>query len=72
MTRNAMGGKVLFEDALKARLDLIQPRKEQVLSIHDNNRLHLVDGIAKLVSTLHARGKAVFLVSGGFRLMIEV
>lgn len=33
--------------------------------------MRLSPGVDKLVEALHARGTAVFLVSGGFRLMIE-
>ena len=67
-----MGGKVAFEMALKMRLDLIRPTRAQVESIHSSNRLHLTPKIDELIKRLHALNKGVFLVSGGFRLMIEV
>ncbi|CAM9859386.1 unnamed protein product [Phaeothamnion confervicola] len=104
----AMGGSMLFQDALKARLDLMRPSTnivEKCLRVHPprlspgkpsataycillerNSSLDrgkfvpLSDvlplpihaaGVAEFVELLHARGTDVFLVSGGFRLMIN-
>ncbi len=70
LTRNAMGGTVLFQDALKARLDLIRPSRQLV---DDCLRIHpprLTPRIAELISRLERRGTDVYLISGGFTLMI--
>jgi phosphoserine phosphatase len=70
LTRRAMSGSVPFQDALKARLDLIRPSREL---IDDCLRAHpprLTPGVAQLVAALHARGTKVYLVSGGFEPMI--
>ena len=70
-TMKAMGGDVKFEDALAARLNIIQPSKSDIASCLANHPLRLTPGIDDLVKALHSRGKHVYLVSGGFRLMIE-
>ena len=60
-----------FEEALAARLDIIRPSRSDIAACLEQHPLRLSPGVDKLVEALHARGTAVFLVSGGFRLMIE-
>ena len=70
-TKKAMDGGVKFEDAIAARLDLIKPSVsdvEECLSRHPPN---LTPGAQALCAALTARGTAVYVVSGGFRAMIE-
>lgn len=70
LTARAMGGAVPFQDALRERLDLIRPSRSL---IEDCLRAHpprLTPGIDRLIAALHARGTAVYLVSGGFEPMI--
>ena len=74
-----MGGQVLFQDALAARLDLIQPSKSDITTyLEQRDRLatgssssdkthRLTPGVQSLVNKLHAKGKIVYLISGGFR-----
>jgi len=74
-----MGGQVLFQDALAARLDLIQPSKSDITTYLEqrdklatesssSNKTHrLTPGVQSLVNKLHAKGKIVYLISGGFR-----
>jgi phosphoserine phosphatase len=71
LTAKAMGGSVPFQDALAARLDLIRPTTAQLASFLASHPPRLSPGIDTLVDTLHAKGKAVFLVSGGFTQMIH-
>ena len=71
LTARAMGGSVPFQDALAARLDLIRPSSAAVASFLAEHPPRLSPGIAELVAALHAGGKAVFLVSGGFTQMIH-
>lgn len=62
-----MGGKVLFQDALAARLDIIRPSKSDIAMY---NKLHppkLTEGVSEMIEKLHTKGKIVYLVSGGFR-----
>jgi phosphoserine phosphatase len=62
-----MGGDVLFQDALAARLDLIQPSQQDLTAYLAKYPVKLTPGVKELVDLLHQRGKAVYLVSGGFR-----
>jgi len=70
-TAKAMGGSVKFEDALAARLELIKPSRSDIAECLAAHPPQLNAGVAELVELLHARGTAVYLVSGGFRLMIN-
>ena len=70
-TAKAMDGNIKFEDALAARLEIIKPSKNDIASCLEKHPLKLSPGIDKLVDALHKRGTHVYLVSGGFRLMIE-
>jgi hypothetical protein len=73
----AMGGQVLFQDALAARLNIIKPSKSDVANFlktknigNNSNGLptqRLTPGVQELIDLLHAKGKIVYLVSGGFR-----
>jgi len=71
LTRRAMGGNMPFEEALKARLDLIQPSQQTLSTFISTNPPNLTPGIRELVSLLHAQKVDVYLVSGGFRQMIQ-
>lgn len=66
-----MGGAVKFQDALAERLNLMalsQQQLDQFLKVHP---AQLSKGIPELVKQLQQQGKAVFLVSGGFRQVIH-
>lgn len=71
LTANAMGGSMLFQDALAARLDIIQPSKGELEEFMSKAPLRLSGGMKDLVDLLHSKGVLVYLVSGGFRQMIE-
>uniref|UniRef100_A0A8C2RG93 Phosphoserine phosphatase n=1 Tax=Capra hircus TaxID=9925 RepID=A0A8C2RG93_CAPHI len=70
-TRQAMGGAVPFKAALTQRLALIQPSREQVQRLLAEHPPHLTPGIRELVSRLQERNVQVFLISGGFRSIVE-
>ncbi|KAL9191448.1 hypothetical protein ACHAXT_001154 [Thalassiosira profunda] len=70
-TAKAMEGDTKFEDALAARLKIIEPSRNDIAACLEKHPLRLSPGVDKLVDALHKRGTDVFLVSGGFRLMIE-
>ena len=70
LTRSAMGGSVLFQDALRARLDLIRPSRQLVDSCLIAHPPMLTPGIAELIRGLERRGTHVYLISGGFVQMI--
>jgi phosphoserine phosphatase len=70
-TAKAMDGNIKFEDALAARLQIIQPSQSDIASCLQKHPLRLTPGVDRLVSALQKRGTSVYLVSGGFRLMIQ-
>lgn len=63
----AMGGQVLFQDALVARLNIIRPSKKDVEDFIRDHPFELTDGIAETIEAMHLKGIVVYLVSGGFR-----
>ncbi|CAG9786880.1 unnamed protein product [Diatraea saccharalis] len=71
LTAEAMGGSMTFQEALKKRLDIIRPTVSQIREYIEKNPVHLTPGVSALVKELHERGVAVYLVSGGFRSLIE-
>lgn len=71
LTAEAMGGSMTFQEALKKRLDIIRPNVSQIKEFLDTFPIHLTPGIPELVKTLQERGVEVYLVSGGFRSLIE-
>ncbi|KAL3776437.1 hypothetical protein HJC23_000366 [Cyclotella cryptica] len=70
-TLKAMNGNIKFEDALAARLDIIKPSRSDIAACLERHPLRLTPGVDRLVEALQKRGTHVYLVSGGFRLMIE-
>lgn len=72
LTNQAMGGNVDFRTALEQRLSLIQPAKTDFERLLKEHPVVLSSGVRELIDTLHARGTHVYLVSGGFRQMIDV
>ena len=70
-TAKAMGGSVPFHEALEARLDLIKPSYSDIENCHVQHPLKLTPGVADLISALHKCKASVYLVSGGFRQMIN-
>jgi len=70
-TVKAMGGGIPFQDALKARLDIMNPSRKNVEDYVASHPPLLSPGIDKLMSELQSHGKDVYLVSGGFRQMIN-
>ena len=70
-TMKAMNGDTKFEDALAARLDIIKPSRASILKCLEDHPLQLSPGVDRLVEALVENGTDVYLVSGGFRIMIE-
>ncbi len=71
LTASAMGGTTLFQNALKARLDLIKPSIENLENIQKEHPLQFTPRLEALIEILHKKGKNIYLVSGGFRQMIN-
>lgn len=70
-TARAMSGSVPFEEALAARLSLFNPSLRQVQDFLETRPPKISPGIAELVSKLKNNGTNVYLISGGFRQMIN-
>ncbi|KAI4343959.1 hypothetical protein L6164_011245 [Bauhinia variegata] len=70
-TARAMGGSVPFEDALAARLSLFNPSLSQVQNFLVRRPPMLSSGIEELIGKLKANQIQVYLISGGFRQMIN-
>ncbi|KAL7114887.1 hypothetical protein ACP275_04G149800 [Erythranthe tilingii] len=70
-TARAMNGSVPFEQALAARLSLFNPSLSQVREFLEKRPPRLSPGIDVLVNKLKEKNKIVYLVSGGFRQMIN-
>lgn len=71
LTASAMGGTTLFQNALKARLDLIKPSIENLENIQKEHPLQFTPRLKEFIEILHKKGKNIYLVSGGFRQMIN-
>ncbi|KAI7800851.1 putative phosphoserine phosphatase [Triplophysa rosa] len=71
MTRKAMSGSVSFKMALSERLSIINCSREQVNKLITDHPPQLTPGIKELVEKLHQRNVKVFLISGGFRCIVE-
>ncbi|XP_007576859.1 phosphoserine phosphatase [Poecilia latipinna] len=71
MTRKAMGGSMTFKKALTERLSIIRCSREQVNKLITDHPPQLTPGIKELVDRLHKRNIKVFLISGGFRCIVE-
>ncbi|XP_065878850.1 phosphoserine phosphatase, chloroplastic isoform X3 [Euphorbia lathyris] len=70
-TAKAMGGSVPFEEALAARLSLFKPSLSQVQDFLEKRPPKISPGIDELVKKLKAKNSNVYLISGGFRQMIN-
>jgi phosphoserine phosphatase len=70
LTLRAMEGHLSFHDALRARLNIIDPTLQQVSSFIQTQPPRLTPGIRELVRLLHERDTPVYLISGGFRSII--
>ena len=62
---------MLFQDALKARLGVMNPSAADLQRFLAQHPPSLSPGIPELVAALRGQGKQVFLVSGGFRAVIH-
>ncbi|KOB71166.1 PxPhosphoserine phosphatase [Operophtera brumata] len=71
LTAEAMGGSMTFQEALKKRLDIIRPSVSQIREFVEKTPIRLTPGISQLVKDLQDRGVVVYLVSGGFRSLID-
>jgi len=71
LTAQAMKGGMDFRDALALRLDIIRPSQTQLRNFIHTQKQRLTPWVKELIYELHKHNKEVFLVSGGFRSIIE-
>ncbi|PZX15042.1 phosphoserine phosphatase [Palleronia aestuarii] len=66
ITARAMNGELDFEDALRARVALLEGLEESVIDRVWTERITMTPGGAALVATMRGNGAYCALVSGGF------
>lgn len=71
VTKEAMGGSMTFQDALKIRLNIIRPSQQQIKEFIKLRPSTLTRNVKRFVEQLKAEGKQVYLISGGFDCLIE-
>ncbi|KAG7344770.1 HAD-superfamily hydrolase [Nitzschia inconspicua] len=71
LTKQAMEGGMKFQDALQQRLELLQPSQQSILQLLQEQPLQLTPNIDTLMNSLQSKQVDIWLVSGGFRIMIE-
>jgi len=71
LTREAMKGGMDFREALALRLDLIRPTSTQLKNFIFYQKQRLTPYVKELIHELHKRETEVYLISGGFRSIIE-
>lgn len=71
ITRSAMMGGANFREALAQRLNIIQPSTEMLEQFLVANKPRLTEHISDLVEKLHKLKRDVYLVSGGFDVIIQ-
>lgn len=70
ITEAAMSGELDFKEALKERVDLLSGLPTTIFD-EIYKEIHLTNGAAGLIKTLHGRGWKVGVVSGGFHEIVD-
>lgn len=70
-TKEAMGGSMTFQEALRRRLDIINPTQTQISEFLQSRPCTLSPGVKDLMETLRSRDISVYLITGGFDCLIE-
>jgi phosphoserine phosphatase len=71
LTLEAMGGNMTFREALRLRLNIIKPPRKIIDEFNKTQKHFLTPKIEDLINVLHRNNIPVYLVSGGFRLIIN-
>lgn len=66
ITERAMNGELVFEDALKERVTMLEGLDESVLQEAFDKKITFMPGAKELVTTMKQNGARAVLVSGGF------
>lgn len=71
ITKTAMLGGANFRDALAQRLQIIQPNTHILAEYLKKHKPNLTPYIEELIARLHQLGRDVYLISGGFDVIIQ-
>lgn len=71
ITKSAMVGGSNFRDALAQRLEIIQPSTKILSQYLADREPRLTDHIEELVGRLQQLGREIYLISGGFDVIIQ-
>ncbi|XP_031633304.1 phosphoserine phosphatase-like [Contarinia nasturtii] len=71
LTKEAMKGTVTYQEALRLRLNIIQPTQQQIREFLKSHATSLSSGIQEFVDRLRHANKTIYLISGGFRCLVE-
>lgn len=71
LTKEAMGGSMTFQEALKRRLDIIKPSQRQIREFLKTHPSTISAGVKELIEQLRKNHAEIFLISGGFDCLIE-
>ena len=71
LTKEAMGGHMTFQEALKKRLDIIRPSQKQIREFLLTHPSTITTGLRELISKLREYNMEIYLISGGFDCLIE-
>ena len=72
LTEQAMSGGMDFTLALDRRLAILQPTRGQLEALGERYAAHPTPDARAVIAALHALGKAVYIVSGGFKVALDV
>lgn len=71
LTKEAMGGSMTFQEALRRRLDIIKPSQRQIREFLKTHPSTISGGVRELIDQLRRNSAEIYLVSGGFDCLIE-
>ncbi|MGZ8363944.1 MAG: HAD-IB family phosphatase [Caulobacteraceae bacterium] len=71
LTQAAMNGEIEFGEALRRRLAILCPSRAQVAEVAQTFRRRVTPSIARNAAFFRDHAERVFIVSGGFREVIE-
>lgn len=71
LTKEAMGGSMTFQEALRRRLDIIKPSQSQIRQFLMEKPSTLSPHIKNFMDYLHGMNKKIYLISGGFHSLID-
>ena len=66
-----MDGNMSFREALKRRLAIINPSMAMINEFNKSLNEHLTPKVRELIERLKSRNVSIYLISGGFRLIIN-